>query len=325
MDQSELTLSVVVISWNQVDCLKRLIPQLLDQDLDSKGYEVIVVDDGSTDGSREWVETLDPSRVRLVCGESNRGRASSRNEGIHAAQGDVIVMIDGDHGVQRNFLSVHVARHARERCVIVGRSDFAEYPKYRALNRYLDESGADKLPYGRPLPGRYFLTRNCSVPRDLLFQVGLFDEEFLGWGGEDLDLGVRLEHSGVPIFGEPAALALHYHHRSLDDLLKTMFAYGRDGIPHLIAKHPFLFEELNLDRVLLSPAGKSRFNRLYRAAIRYLMCGPVYHALRSAANALLRFQAPRILFDYLHLRQYSRGYMTYLRTHGRYKANGNTH
>jgi len=313
MDTRRLTLSVVVISWNQLALLQRLVNQLLKQSFERGRYEIIVVDDGSTDGSREWLQSLPAADVRVVLGAKDRGRAASRNVGIRAAQGDVVVMIDGDHTVEPDFLTIHAARHERQRCVIVGKSDFAEHRETRALNLYLNRGGAAKLPPDSPLPGRYFLTRNCSAPRDLLLQVGLFDERFRVWGGEDLDLGVRLEESGVPIFGEPRALAIHHHHRSLPDLLEQLVIYGRESIPILLKRHPRLFCELNLDRSFTADATPSRFGPLYRFVFRLWASEGVYQVVLALANLCRRERLPRAIFDYLHLRQYTRGYGQYLR------------
>jgi glycosyltransferase involved in cell wall biosynthesis len=310
MDDRQLTLSVVVISWNQLSYLQNLIPQLLNQTLDKSRYEILVVDDGSTDGTREWIVSLHSPLIRLIEGPANRGRSAARNEGILEAHGKIIVMIDGDHEVKNEFLAIHAERHEKERCVIVGKSDFVDHPRYHAINNYLNGSGAHKLPMNARLPGRYFLTRDCSAPRDLLIEVGLFDEAFRSWGGEDLDLGVRLEESRVPLYGELRASALHYHFRSLNALLRNMYVYGRDGVPLLIKKHPKLFIELNLDRTMSNPYAPNRFGGLYRFGMRVLMTWPFYYSMRAIANMLMRFDAPRALFDYLHLRQYTYGYLS---------------
>lgn len=310
---SDITVSVVVISWNQVDFLRRLVGQLLMQDFDPDRYEVIVVDDGSTDGSREWLATQSDPKLKSVLGTVNRGRSVSRNSGIRVASGSVITMIDGDHTIRPDFVSVHAACHARERCVIVGKSDFVDAPDFRALNHYLNHCGAAKMPSGTRLPGRYFLTRNCSVPKDLLLQIGLFDERYTQWGGEDLDLGIRLENTGVPIYGEPAAIAIHHHLRPLNALLNQLYVYGRDGIPILIQTHPRLFTELNLHRALKPPAEMEGGNGFNRFIMRALCCSIIYHPLKIIANVFRGYHLPRAIFDYLHFRQYLRGYQAYLR------------
>lgn len=302
-----LELSVLVTSFNQLAQLKRLLPQLLAQDVPRESFEIIVVDDGSTDGSREWLQTQ-TNQLVLLLNAANLGRAASRNRGIQSAQGRILVMIDGDHTIAGDFLRAHSAAHALERCVIVGKSVFVDHPDARALNHYLNYAGAAKLPYRTKLPGRYFLTRNCSLPRELLNSVGCFDQRFVHWGGEDLDLGLRLEATGVPIYGEPAALAIHDHVRLLEELLQNLYVYGRDGIPLLLQKHPQLYRELNLDHVIKLPDLQGRYGALHRGLFRFAFLRPFYYGVYLLAKTLRRFRLPRAVFDYLHLRTYSRGF-----------------
>jgi GT2 family glycosyltransferase len=311
MAERERTLSVVVISWNQREALKRLMTPLLNQDFPAAQYEIVVVDDGSSDGTREWLKDMHDVRVKAILGEKDRGRAASRNAGIRAARFEIIVMLDGDHTVERDFLVRHAARHKEQRCAVVGKSQFANCDGYRAINTYLNEGGAAKLPPDAPLPGRYFLTRNCSVPRDILESIGYFDERFTSWGGEDLDLGVKLDEAGVPIYGEPRALAWHHHWRPLHSLLTNTYAYGRDAIPLLLEKHPQLFAELNLDHIL-TWHGKSRYSFIHRFCMRVLMWLPVYVAARTAAEVLKNHRLPRCFFDYLHYCAYAKGFLKHL-------------
>jgi hypothetical protein len=89
--------------------------------------------------------------------------------------------------------------------------------------------------------------------------------------------------------------------------------YGRHSIPLLLEKHPQLFYELNLDRTLTAPASPSRFGPLYRFLFRCGMSEEFYRAMLGLATAFRRRRLPRAVFDYLHLRQYTRGYREYLR------------
>lgn len=307
------TLSVVLISWNQLPQLKVLLNQLLHQDFPRDRYEIIVVDDGSTDGTQEWLSAVDSAGLRKVLLSVNIGRSRARNRGLSICQNDIIVMIDGDHSVQRTFLAIHAARHANSRCVIAGTSKFVDHKDYRALHHYLNNGGGEKLPVGTKLPGRYFRSGNCSLPRFLLNEIGLFDERISAWGGEDLELGKRIEKSGVPIYSEPRALAIHHHLRPLPDLLQQLYAYGKNAVPLLVERHPELFMELNLDHVAVSGADTGRFGAWHRRLFRLLLSAPLYMCARSIAQMLQRFHLPRLLFDYLHFRQYVCGYLSSIR------------
>jgi len=289
------SVSIVVTSFNQRQILQRLLPQLDSEEYPCEKLEIIVVDDGSSNGSREWLATLESARLRVILRERDRGRSAVRNDGIRIAQNDVIIMLDGDHTIDKGLILSHAKRHAECECVVVGQSQYSGHWRFRALFRYLNTRGAHKLRSGSPLPGRYFVTRNCSVPKTLLQRVGLFNEIF-AWGGEDLDFGVRLEGAGIAIVYEPRAKAWHHHHRSLNDLLRNLRIYGEKSVPRLVEKHPQLYRELNL-------------HQLEKPWIRFLMQAPFYHFIRLMTTLLLPLHVPPIVFDYLHLRQYGAGFL----------------
>jgi len=312
MADKEMTLSVVLISWNHLDFLKRLVQQMLDQDYNHDNYEIIIVDDGSKDGSQEWLQEQNNPRLIVLLSNDLCGRSTSRNRGIKKARGKIIVMVDGDHTVNRDFLSIHAGRHREKYCAIVAKSDFVDHPDFLALNNYLNSGGAAKLSPDTPLPGRYFLTRNCSVPKDVLLKIGLFDDRYKVWGGEDLDIGARIEDTNIPIYGEPNALAIHHHLRPINGLLEILYEYGRLGIPYVLDRHPRMFRELNLDRVLPNPYDKNRFSPFVRILHQLSMISPLYQSIKLIANIFRRRKLPRWIFDYLHLRQYSHGYMASL-------------
>lgn len=303
-----MTFSVVVISFNQFEFIKRLVLQLLEQDFQPNDYEILVVECCSNDGTSDWLASQADPRVRPILLDRVCNRSAGRNQGILASRGDIVVMIDGDHTIERDFLSRHFLAHQRGVCAVVGKSDFASNPDFEAINHYLNNGGAAKLDRRSKLPGRYFLTRNCSVPKQVLIAIGLFDESFDQWGGEDLDLGVRIERAGIPIYGEPDAIAIHHHFRSIEAVLKNVEAYGFGSIPILLRKHPQLFRELNLDRLFSNPFEEDRCSRLTRFAYRMVFSSIIYRVVRRLSVLLSKTRQPRFILDYLHLRQYATGF-----------------
>lgn len=296
-DQQRLpSVSVLVTSFNQKPILQRLLPQLLAEKYANGELEVVVVDGGSTDGTREWLATLHNQRMRPILQQANHSRSSSRNNGIRAAHNDVIIMLDGDHTVEENFILWHARRHTGRECIAVGESQFSRHWRHRALLRYLNTRGVHKLSPDESIPGRYFRTGNCSIQKSVLERLGPFDETITEWGGEDLELGVRAEEVGIPIVYEPRARAWHHHRRSLGALLRNLEAYGEKSIPHLLKKHPQLYTELNL-------------HRLEKSWMCLLMTGAVYYPIRLLADLLSPIYVPPVVFDYLHLRQYGRGFL----------------
>jgi glycosyltransferase involved in cell wall biosynthesis len=290
------SVSVIVLCFNQRLILQRLLPQLLAEKYPGNNHEIIVIDGGSEDGTQEWLSTLQHAFLSTLFENRQLSRSQLRNKGIRAAAKDIVIMLDGDHTIEKDFIHRHAVRHRERECVVLGESRFIHSGRLRALHRYLNTRGVRKVALGATVPGRYFRTCNCSVPRSVLEQIGFFDESFTSWGGEDLDFGVRIEESGIPILYEPHAKAWHHHLRPLNELLRNLRIYGEDSIGHLVEKHPQLYRELNL-------------HRLEKASTRFLMQAPLYYSIRLLTNLLLPLCVPSIVFDYLHLRQYGFGFL----------------
>jgi GT2 family glycosyltransferase len=90
-----------------------------------------------------------------------------------------------------------------------------------------------------------FLTGNASVPRAELDRVGRFDEDFTGYGHEDLELGYRLQHAGIPIEYEPAAVNYHWHPVPWDEQQRKYELAGKSTV-RFYRKHPAFDVRLRL-------------------------------------------------------------------------------
>lgn len=302
----EPSLSVVLPTYNEPERLEVALRSLADQDYPTRSAEIIVVDDASPQ--------LDPERVRAAAGrlelqlirhETNQGRARARNSGIRAASGDVVVFLDSDMTVRPDFLQTHgTMQNTHAGTVIVGQIRFGPEIPNDALARYTASRGVSQLLPGEPVPYKCFVTGNSSVRRELLLRVGLFDEDFREYGGEDLELGYRLHLDGAAFHYAPEALSYHHHLRSLDEVCHLMFRYGATGLPVLLRKHPALAPLLRLD--FLGAARLSPRRLLLRLAL-----APAAHAaVRRLVRLGLRHYVPGICFDYLWWYNRTRGYLT---------------
>lgn len=210
------SLSVVIPTYNRLDRLRVVLPTLLDQSLAADAYEILIADSCSTDGTAQYVQEVRYSasdRVRYVPG-SYSGRAAARNAGIAQARAPVVLFTDADILASRMLLERHADAHAhaRRRVAVVGCElqvrSLDDYRKQR------DDPAARRPlhpPSRRTLSWLYFLTGNASVRREDLLAVGCFDEQFTGYGHEDLELGYRLARSGVEILYDPEAVNYHWH------------------------------------------------------------------------------------------------------------------
>ena len=206
-------LSVVIPTYNRLpilrQCLQALEAQRLEPPLER--YEVVVVDDGSTDATVSWLEQAcaagELRHPRLIRQEHG-GPALGRNRGVEAARGDVIVFIDSDLVVGPDFLLSH-ARALEEDWRRAGNRLSFTYGAVINTADFQNPTGErHKL---RDLSWAYFATGNVAIERVLLERAGLFDPAFHLYGWEDLELGERLRALGVRLVRCPAAVGYHWH------------------------------------------------------------------------------------------------------------------
>ena len=241
-------ISVVVPTYNRLDKLRHVVPALVAQDLAPGSFEVVVADSNSNDGTAEFLAEVAREHpfVRHVPGPYT-GRAMARNAGIAAAQGRIILFNDADIIASPDLLSRHLAHHDQPgvRAVVGMEVQVASYEDYVAKRD--DRAKRDPLHGEKPkrLSWLYFLTGNASVPKAELDRVGRFDEDFTGYGHEDLELGFRLQRAGVPIVYEPNAVNYHWDPVAWDKQQEKYELAGRSTV-RFYRKHPVWDVQLRL-------------------------------------------------------------------------------
>lgn len=228
-------LSIVIPTYNQVDCLELTLRALTRQTAGRDRFEVVVADDASVQDVRAVVRRHEAGLdVRYVRHEANRGRSAARNTGAAAARGDRLLLMDADSIASPDL----VERHLREPGdtgpeVVYGRRTEPSWGTFAALAAGTPPADGTLLPMEgdhRDLPqtdpaafdvyrrtGWMFgFTHNLSLPRDLYEAVGGFDESFVQWGYEDTDFTYRIyRHFGRDSSRfryEPAAVCHHAPH-----------------------------------------------------------------------------------------------------------------
>ncbi len=209
--QLEKSFSIVIPTYNRLPILGKCLQALEKQKINKiiQDYEVLVVDDGSTDGTLVWLaeNAIDFPHVKTFS-QSHQGPAAARNLGVQEAKGNTIIFIDSDLVVTENFLQAHA----------------------NALVKGEEQLGSDRLftygwvintcnfdnPTSEPykitdFSAAYFATGNVAIARKWLEQVGLFDTQFQLYGWEDLELGVRLKKLGLKLIKCPEAVGYHWH------------------------------------------------------------------------------------------------------------------
>ena len=203
--------SVVIPTYNRKPILEKCLKALEHQVFDPNqiaGYEVVVVDDGSTDETVEWLHsTAEFPHVRLSQ-QDHQGAAAARNLGVEKAAGDTIIFIDSDLVVTEVFLQSHA-----EKLVEGARS--LGHDRLFTYGRVINTCNFDD-PTSEPFKvtdysQAFFATGNVAIARIWLIQAGLFDTQFQLYGWEDLELGVRLKNLGLQLIKCPDAVGYHWH------------------------------------------------------------------------------------------------------------------
>lgn len=214
-------LSVVVPTYQRAALLDRCLTALGACDL--AGVEVVVVDDGSTDGTQQVLDRHAGLPLTALRQSKNAGPAAARNRGIDAASASLVLFLDDDVVVTPTLLRTHLDLHEAAQdphlCVL-GRVDWHPDLTVTPFMRWLDGSGL-QFAYDTWLtegavdpPYAAFYTANLSIPTGLLVEAGGFDERFPFPAYEDMELAFRLSHKGLRMDYRPAALA--YHARPID-------------------------------------------------------------------------------------------------------------
>jgi glycosyltransferase involved in cell wall biosynthesis len=231
-------ISVVISTYNNCPVLRRTLETLLVQDFPRGDYEVIVADDGSTDGTAEMLETVrGPVAIRHVP-QANRGLAAARNLGARAAGGRIVLFLDSDLWAAPGLLRAHHRHYppGSSRVAVQGRS--VTHPDARrSLFMQVREMSPDFTPRRRErLSPLHVVGRNFSLLRADLEAAGGFDEGFPGYGWEDVELAMRLCARGVVIAYEPEALGHHYHAETLESMERKWKENGGSAV-YLWRKH----------------------------------------------------------------------------------------
>jgi glycosyltransferase involved in cell wall biosynthesis len=252
----QLRISVVVPTYNRLDTLRHVIPSLLAQDLARGAFEVVVADSLSTDGTAEYLAGVAQEHpfVRHLPGPYT-GRASARNAGIAASRARIVLFTDADIIASPDLLSRHLAHHEQpgSRAIVGMEVQVDSYDDY--LKKRDDRALRGPLHGEKPkrLTWLYFLTGNASAPRADLDRVGRFDEDFTGYGHEDLELGYRLQHAGIAIEYDPTAVNYHWHPVPWDEQQRKYELAGKSTV-RFYRKHPAFDVQLRLGMTPVSLA-----------------------------------------------------------------------
>ncbi|MGH7796467.1 MAG: glycosyltransferase [Candidatus Binatia bacterium] len=291
--------SVVVCAYNGERTMNSCLASL--EKLNYPNYEVIVVNDGSTDGTRQIAEGYD--YIRLIHQE-NKGLSEARNVGIRASTGDIIAFTDADCMADADWLTHLVARFQSSDFGAVGGPNLTPADDSFVASCVAVSPGAPTHVLLDDEVAEHIPGCNMAFRREALAAINGFDPIFRS-AGDDVDLCWRLQNKGYKIGFSAAAVVWHFRRNTIRDYLKQQRGYGK-AETLLFFRHPSRFNVLgqsrwfgriygDLSSFLLSRQpriysgvfGRGLFQTLYQPAPSVVSCLPLTLEWNLISLALL--------------------------------------
>ena len=239
-------ISVVVAVRNERQHIKKCLTSLFRQDYD--GYEVIVVDGMSDDGTYELLQELQKDYNFKLLRNEKKNAAAGRNIGIKEARGEAIAFIDGDAVAAEDWLKNIKKAFEESGAAAVGGPDLlpadsgykerviayvmtSPLARGGKLNPSTQHTMMDKKRYVEHIP-----TCNLCIKKEIFEKVGLFDENFVK--GQDLELNFRIRSAGYRIFYSPSIKVVHYRKRHIRHFARQIYKWAKAKVA-VIKKHGF--------------------------------------------------------------------------------------
>ncbi|MCR8843248.1 glycosyltransferase [Paenibacillus sp. SC116] len=238
--------SVIIPTYNRINNLKRSLDSLVEQQLPKEEFEVLICDDGSSEDTLGLVKQYNNVLNIKYFFQEDKGfrAAAARNLGISNAEGNICIFIDNGIILHKDAIQEHIKAHQEsskasavlgyvygydmatsnheeirgvvEQNSIDGAIDTLRNMKILDIREKIYVEFGDDLETW-PAPFVVFWTCNVSVPQKTLLEIGMFDESYITWGGEDIDLGLALLQHGVSIKLARSSMSIHFPHEKEHD------------------------------------------------------------------------------------------------------------
>jgi glycosyltransferase involved in cell wall biosynthesis len=253
-DHHDPSISVVVATRDRQDLLTKALAALAAQSLGDDTFEVVVIDDGSTDGTGQVVDSFAGLLPIRYARQEPSGLASARNHGLFLSRGDIVIFLDDDDVADTSLLVAHLEAHRRfpdPNVAILGYTDLAvDVAKSFLMRHITGATGHQLFSYGSMadqavLEYTEFWGGRVSAKRMWLMQHEVFDPQF-DFGCEDIELGYRLARHGLIVRFEARARSTMIRTLTLRGFLQRSTRQGRS-----IAKSFLIHDDPHLMKPLL--------------------------------------------------------------------------
>jgi peptidoglycan/xylan/chitin deacetylase (PgdA/CDA1 family)/glycosyltransferase involved in cell wall biosynthesis len=289
-----LRFSVVIPTYQRRDLAVAAVAALARQDF-SGLFEVIVVVDGSHDGTVEALNKIETSFPLTVRAQSNQGAAAARNHGARLARGEILLFLDDDMEAHPKLLAEHDRSHRTGADVVLGHMPLHPCSPRNVLSSAVGEWAEDRARIlakaDAELTLHDLLTGQISISREVFDQIGGFDTRFTEggtFGNEDIDFGVRLLKANHLVVFNRSAISYQRYVVGPRQHLRQWREAGRADVV-LARKHPREGQLVFAANGAHSAASRWLYRPLQRIGFLTL---PLLAALRALAAAAVK-RAPR--------------------------------
>lgn len=231
------SVTIIIPTYNRKDVLEKCLAALSNQTYPKNNYEIIVIDDGSFDGTEIMMKSYSddfPCPLKYFRQE-NKGPAAARNVGIKNASGQIILFTGDDIIAQPNFIEEHMKWHElypQNNTSVLGLITWSTDIVITPFMYWLENGGPQfhywKIKDKKEVDSKdYFYTSNISLKKNFLLESNhFFDEDFPYAAYEDIELGTRLKQQGLLLKYNKNAVGYHHHFTSLESFCQRMIKVG---------------------------------------------------------------------------------------------------
>lgn len=214
-------ISVIIPAYNSAATVLDTITAIQNQQYLKDSFEIIVVDDGSKDGTANLVKKI--PNVKLIS-QPNSGPAAARNNGAKNASGEILVFTDSDTVPHPNWL-YELIKPFDSYQIMATTGTYSQINTQSQLSTFIQR----EIELKHKSYGDFILfggTYNLAIRKELFEQIGGFNEEYKKASGEDTEICYKILSEGHKIKYVPTAIVGHYHPENIGKYLKTQFTHG---------------------------------------------------------------------------------------------------
>ena len=286
-------ITIIVPVRNEEKTIEKCLQSL--KSLDYPNYEIIVVNDGSTDGTEKILKKFD---TIVVLNTEGVGPSMARNLAIENAKGEYLAFTDGDCLIDKDWLNQLLAYFKDTNIMGVGGNQLCpedETPFGKDVHDFLNliAFSTDYLKSGKEVMNiRHNPTCNMMYRRAAFQQMGGIQKDL--WPCEDLEFDCRLTRSGYTLIYNPRAVVYHYRPKNLKKFGQMHFRYGRAHVK-LVRRYGFMEKIHYIPPIILSLLILESFLLLYNpiiaiAVLCCLMILPLFYFLLKLKSLLKAFK-----------------------------------